>query len=102
MEFITWPNAEEAQQAEARLHCSSILDVDIHPIEHSPSKDEPAHYHLDVRFLMTADSKGHVDINLDECSGYQWVALNELVKEGGNIGRMALLAQGSLADDRMY
>ena len=33
---------------------ADIMDVDIHPIPDRPAKDEPAHFHYDIRFLMQA------------------------------------------------
>lgn len=75
------------------LRTTAILDVDVHRIGQNPKKGEPEHYHLDVRFLMTADSNSLVEIEIDECGGYQWVPLRVLIEEGGNIGRMAMLSK---------
>lgn len=74
------------------LLCDDIFDVDIHPIPASERKREPGHYHLDVRYLVSADSSSAVQISPDESHGFQWIALDQLAPEDTNVGRMARLA----------
>lgn len=39
---------------------AEIFDIDIHLIPAHPEKDEPAHYHYDVRYLLRAPHENHV------------------------------------------
>ena len=55
-----------------------IIDIDIHRIPASEAKQEPAHYHVDLRYLCVTDDD-HVDLNEDECGGYRWVKLTDLL-----------------------
>lgn len=74
------------------LLSEGIFDVDIHPIPASERKREPAHYHLDVRYLVSADSSAAVQISPDESHGFQWISLDQLASDDSNVGRMARLA----------
>jgi 8-oxo-dGTP pyrophosphatase MutT (NUDIX family) len=56
-----------------------IIDIDVHQIPASLKKHEPAHWHVDVRYLCTTQQET-VAINLDECSGYRWVNLKEMLR----------------------
>lgn len=75
-----------------KLLSPQIFDMDIHEIPANPRKDEPAHYHVDVRYLVAADSRQSVEINEQECHGFSWVDLNSLSSEPTSVGRMAVLA----------
>lgn len=55
-----------------------IMDIDIHRIPASKHKQEPAHYHLDLRYLCVAEDD-HVELNEAECRGYRWVKLTDLL-----------------------
>src|SRR5215468_7943373 len=49
--------AEESGFPEARFAiCGGIFDIDIHPIPANPGKNEPAHEHFDVRYLLELDA----------------------------------------------
>jgi 8-oxo-dGTP pyrophosphatase MutT (NUDIX family) len=51
------------------------LDVDVHPI---PSRGtEPAHLHLDLRFLVLTDQPGALQADLGESEGVRWFELDE-------------------------
>lgn len=69
-----------------------IFDLDIHPIPANPRKNEPDHYHVDVRYLVSADSSKTVTINECESNDYEWVDLACLAHEPTSVGRMAMLA----------
>jgi 8-oxo-dGTP pyrophosphatase MutT (NUDIX family) len=64
--------AREETGLDVRLHpfAPRPLDVDIHEIP--PLGDEPAHLHLDLRYLLLADGGEPVE-------GAEWVALDEAV-----------------------
>ncbi len=54
-----------------------IFDVDVHLIP--ARKDEPDHYHYDVRFLLEADR--HADLVIsDESHDLAWLPLDEIVE----------------------
>jgi 8-oxo-dGTP pyrophosphatase MutT (NUDIX family) len=57
---------------------TEIMDIDIHRIPASSRKQEPAHYHLDLRYLFVAEDD-HVELNEEECGGYRWVKLTDLL-----------------------
>lgn len=60
-----------------------LFDVDVHPIP--ARKDEPAHFHYDLRFLFMADVDATVEntlmINVDEAHDCRWFALAELATD---------------------
>jgi 8-oxo-dGTP pyrophosphatase MutT (NUDIX family) len=60
-----------------------IFDVDVHPIPER--KDEPAHFHYDLRFLFVADVDATVDhtlmLNADEAHDCRWFALADLASD---------------------
>lgn len=53
----------------------AVFDVDVHLIP--ARKQEPAHYHYDVRFLLEADSQQPFVVS-DESHDLAWVALEAL------------------------
>ena len=56
------------------------FDLDIHPIPERPG--EPAHFHLDVRYLLVGSD--------DPCAGAAWFALGEA--GDGSVARLAAKA----------
>lgn len=69
-----------------------IFDIDIHAIPANPRKGEPNHHHIDIRYLVAANSEDTVTINEQECHGYEWPTLESLAIQNDSVGRMALLA----------
>jgi 8-oxo-dGTP pyrophosphatase MutT (NUDIX family) len=65
--------AREETGLDVRLHpfAPRPLDVDIHEIP--PLGDEPAHQHLDLRYLVLADGG-------DPLAGAEWVSLDEAIE----------------------
>lgn len=56
---------------------TEIFDIDIHTI---PEKnEEPAHEHLDVRYLLTLDNTDVSKIDTIEVHGAQWVYIDDLL-----------------------
>ena len=62
-------------------HAPRPFDLDIHPIP--PRGGEPAHMHLDVRFLLVGRG--------DPCEGAAWYALGSA--GDGSVARLAVKAQ---------
>lgn len=71
--------AREETGCEVRLHdpTPTLLDVDVHLI---PARgDEPAHHHLDLRFLMVAEDPRRLTLNADESSAVGWFGFDEAI-----------------------
>lgn len=69
--------AREETGCEVRLHDAvpGLLDVDVHPI---PARaDEPAHRHLDLRFLLVAEDPRRLTLNADEASALAWFTFDD-------------------------
>ncbi len=60
-----------------------LFDVDVHPIP--ARKDEPAHFHYDLRFLFVADvdaaHDGELMLNTDEVHDCRWFRLIDLAND---------------------
>ena len=55
-----------------------VFDVDVHTIPQRPG--EPAHWHFDLRYLITA-SEGTLAAQTEEVAGVRWFTLEEAVDE---------------------
>lgn len=56
-----------------------IFDLDIHKIAANPSKGEPEHWHIDVRFALWNQKGKGVALNEQECLSAQWRPVIDLV-----------------------
>lgn len=67
-----------------------IFDLDVHEIPER--KQEPAHFHYDLRFLFSVPEGAEITRNLLETKGISWVSLRELCLKTtpNSIRRMAL------------
>jgi 8-oxo-dGTP pyrophosphatase MutT (NUDIX family) len=57
-----------------------ILDVDVHAIPARAA--DPAHFHFDVRYLLTSDARGHAERAEDPARPMVWLALAEALAAG--------------------
>lgn len=74
-----------------------IFDIDIHRIPASEKKNEPEHWHIDVRYILQASASEEVNLNLDECLSYKWQAIRELAAlEDQSVARLALKTRRKL------
>ncbi|KAF4405763.1 NUDIX hydrolase [Streptomyces lycii] len=48
------------------------LDIDVHAIDANPSKNEPAHHHVDFRWAFQLATDHAVVLQEEEVDGYQW------------------------------
>ncbi|MGW1966499.1 NUDIX hydrolase [Streptomyces sp. NPDC001935] len=48
------------------------LDIDVHAIDANPSKNEPAHHHVDFRWAFHLGANHAVTLQEEEVDGYQW------------------------------
>ena len=80
---------EESGLASIKIVDSKIFDIDIHKIPER--KNEPAHEHFDIRYLMHADQSEPISKN-HESKEISWIPLNkldELTSNNRSILRMA-------------
>jgi 8-oxo-dGTP pyrophosphatase MutT (NUDIX family) len=57
-----------------------LLDVDVHAI---PAREaEPAHEHLDLRFLLVTAEPGRIVVDPGEARALEWVELEEAARRG--------------------
>ena len=56
---------------------SDIIDLDIHPIPANPNKDEPEHFHYDIRYVMQMTSEQMPTIS-DESTDLQWMTFDDV------------------------
>lgn len=66
---------EEAGTQDIELVSAEIWDLDIHLIPER--KDEPSHYHYDVRFLAVCLDPQSIQKQEEECSDLQWFSWDE-------------------------
>jgi 8-oxo-dGTP pyrophosphatase MutT (NUDIX family) len=72
---VAMREAREESGLQVRLLDPNIFDVDIHPIP--ARKQEPEHWHFDVRFLMQATASEEFVVSAESVD-LAWVALSEL------------------------
>lgn len=81
-----------------KLIFDGIFDIDIHRIPASEKKNEPEHWHIDVRYAFRANKDEAVKLNLDECLSYKWQPIDELAKlEDKSVARLALKTKRLIA-----
>jgi len=67
------------------------LDVDVHPI---PSRGtEPAHLHLDVRFLVMTDRPQALRADLEESESVRWFDFDEALHQASTAEMKRLLSK---------
>jgi 8-oxo-dGTP pyrophosphatase MutT (NUDIX family) len=82
---------EETGLTDLRILSREIFDLDIHRIPASSAKNEPEHWHLDVRYALQATPASQICLNLDECLSAQWRPL--AVMASGQDQSLARLAK---------
>jgi 8-oxo-dGTP pyrophosphatase MutT (NUDIX family) len=60
------------------------LDIDVHAIP--ARRDEPAHEHLDLRYLVLAPENAAITLNADESHALRWFCWHELAELGLDSG----------------
>jgi 8-oxo-dGTP pyrophosphatase MutT (NUDIX family) len=88
--------SEESGFSDDRFTLSGrVFDIDIHPIPANPQKNEPAHEHFDVRYLLTVDENLALPPNPEGLT-LRWLPLDEaaalVAKERGLLRMLAKLA----------
>ena len=84
---------EETGLAGLALHPAAPrpLDVDVHDIP--ARKDEPAHQHLDLRYLVIAPAGADVSRSVEETNDLRWFSWDELPALGLDHGLLRVLAK---------
>ncbi|MHB2167196.1 NUDIX hydrolase [Alsobacter sp. R-9] len=59
-------------------NASLPIDVDTHAIPARPSKDEPDHWHFDLRYVFVADDSARLCTQADEVAAAEWRSACEL------------------------
>jgi 8-oxo-dGTP pyrophosphatase MutT (NUDIX family) len=83
---------EESGLTSLRFASDAIYDVDVHAIP--ARRDEPAHDHYDVRFLLEADPAEPLVLS-DESHELAWIALDELAAYGADESVLRLARKGN-------
>ena len=66
-----------------------IIDIDVHPIAYREDKQEPAHFHYDIRFIFTTnEDKFQIS---DESDDLRWFTMEEFKKMGGREEQQRLI-----------
>lgn len=89
--------AREELGCEVRLFhpTPTLLDVDVHLI---PSRaDEPAHYHLDLRFLVVAEHPESITLNAAEATAVRWLSFDDAIALVGDTALQRLIRKGRAA-----
>jgi len=81
---------EESGLVRVRPVSPAIFDVDIHPIP--ARKDEPEHFHFDVRFLFEADPSEPLTVSA-ESREIAWVPLAEVVERNPDASMRRMVAK---------
>jgi 8-oxo-dGTP pyrophosphatase MutT (NUDIX family) len=92
-EAVALREALEETGLRVRLHprAPRPLDVDVHDI---PARgDEPAHQHLDLRYLVMAPEKAEASRCLEETNDLRWFAWDELHALALDAGLLRLLGK---------
>ncbi|MFJ2854465.1 NUDIX domain-containing protein [Streptomyces rubiginosohelvolus] len=59
--------------------CHEPADIDFHPIDPNPAKDEPAHQHYDFRFVFhLVPPSTKTTVQAEEISGTDWLPLDQV------------------------
>ncbi len=72
---------------------NTVFDFDSHYIPENTRKQEPGHFHHDVRFLFKTPHAGLINIAQEESTGSNWVTLADLINNK-DFGRVAGKIQG--------
>jgi 8-oxo-dGTP pyrophosphatase MutT (NUDIX family) len=79
---------EESGLQAVELLSDDIFDVDVHPIP--ARRDEPAHFHYDIRFAFRAHSAEPIIVS-DESHDVAWIPIADLAEynDSDSVLRMA-------------
>lgn len=69
---------------------AAIFDLDVHPIPER--KNEPAHYHYDIRFLLEADPTEPLVVS-EESRDVAWVSLSGIATLNSDASIQRMLAK---------
>lgn len=64
------------------------LDIDVHKIPKNAKKNEPAHYHIDCRYIFVSSKDSKLNIDQREVSGAAWFTLEDVVSKDAGFKRL--------------
>ena len=68
---------EESGNMEIKSVCDEIFDIDVHIIPFNASKNEPQHFHYDIRYLFHTE---HESFSMSqESTALKWVKLDDVL-----------------------
>lgn len=76
----------------------SIIDIDIHSIPANPNKNEPAHEHFDIRYIMRMTTEDKTPVISPESVKLQWMTFDEAsdcVDDNDSLQRLLSKAQAT-------
>ena len=85
-----WREAVEESGFEPALISTRPVDLDVHEIPARPGVGEPAHWHLDVRYLLVA-APGARPVVSSESNDVRWFALAEALELDLDVSLVRLL-----------
>jgi 8-oxo-dGTP pyrophosphatase MutT (NUDIX family) len=65
-------------------------DIDVHLIPANPAKNEPEHYHYDMRFVFTVPADAAVRLQAEEVNDHAWLPIADL-EPGHLVSRVSSL-----------
>lgn len=71
---------EESGMTAFKPLSSDIIDIDIHAIPENKNKNEPAHYHYDIRYIMQMTGEQN-SILSDKSHSLQWMSRDEALSK---------------------
>ena len=86
--------AKEETGCDVRLFHAipTLLDVGVHQI---PGRaDEPAHQHLDLRYLVVAENPQNLTLNAEEASAVKWCSFDEAMLLADDAALRRMLRKG--------
>lgn len=73
----------------------TVIDYNSHIIPANAKKQEPEHYHHDVRFLFSCSAKENIKIAEEESTGSKWIPFTEL-KVDADFGNVVIKIEAIL------
>lgn len=72
---------ETGLPTEAFVSKAEVIDIDSHDIPENMKKNEAAHVHHDIRYLLTCSSFTSLSVQKDHVSDCKWLKMEELPAE---------------------
>lgn len=77
------------QRADLKLNDDLVFDLDAHVIPENTKKNEPAHVHYDIRYLIEVVNETNLLINQAEADGWKWLSIDDELEKLAGFTRIA-------------